>query len=242
MRLIRKARFFWVYPLAIWLFVSASISERSLRLGVALALLGEALRLWANGHVGHVKVNETQRGSNAPKIGRLVTAGPYAYVRHPLYVGTFLVGVGFCVVVRSAWLVLAALAFFFLVYRGKVRSEEATILHEWGEDYEAYRRAVPRWVPTFRRYPHGEGSWTWQGIWASKEPKTLAWVIVALVALYFREEFFQERNLFAGAHWAKRVVWLAVVVVLIVSDGVFELIRWSRRSRERAASTAAPGV
>ena len=101
MALFRKARFFWIYPLAIWLFVTANTSERSLLAGSLVVLLGEALRLWANGYVGHVKVNWTQKWRRDPKVGYLVTGGPYAHVRHQHYVGTFIIGIGFCVAVRS---------------------------------------------------------------------------------------------------------------------------------------------
>ena len=227
---LRKARFFWVYPLAIWLFATASTSELSLRLGSALVLLGEALRLWANSYVGHVKVNFTQHWRNDPKHGRPVTAGPYAYVRHPLYVGTFLIGAGFCVAVRSIPLTLAALAFFLLVYRKKARREEQIILGEWGSDYVAYQQSVGRWFPRFRHYTPRHGRWSWRGIRASKELKTLVWVIVALLAVYFREEWLQEHSLFVGKDWLKHVVLASLLVVLVASDGIAELVSRLRRS------------
>ena len=227
MKLFRKARFFWVYPLVIVLFATASTSERSLRLGIVLIFLGEALRLLANGYVGHVKVNVTQQARHDPKIGRLITGGPYAYVRHPLYVGTFLIGAGLCVAVRSVPLALAALAFFLLVYQDKARREEQLIAGEWGSDYVAYQQAVPRWLPSLRRYTSRHGRWSWQGVWASKEWKTLIWVIVVLLGIYFWEEGVRERELFVGHKQVKHGLLVALCILLIASDGVIELAsRW----------------
>lgn len=227
MSLLRKPRFFWIYPLAIWLFATASISEPSLRLGVAIALLGEAVRLWANGYVGHVKVNWTDNAE--PKKGTLITAGPYAYVRNPLYVGTFLVGLGFCVVVRNVWLAAGGIVLFIMLYRRKAIRETELILGEWGDAYAAYQRAVPAWFPSLRRYPDRQGQWSWKGIAASKEPKTLIWVIVGLIALYFREELWQEQGPFAADNLLKHVALAVVLVSLMVTDGILELRRRAKR-------------
>ena len=227
MSFLRKPRFFWIYPLAVWLFATASVSEPSMRLGVAIALLGEALRLWANGYVGHVKVNRTE--TTQPKKGTLITAGPYAYVRNPLYVGTFLVGLGFCVAVRNVWLSAGGIALFVLLYRRKALRESELILGEWGDVYAAYQRAVPAWFPSLRRYPNRQGRWSWEGIAASKEPKTLIWVIVGFLALYFREELWQERESFAADKMVKHVALAIVLVGLMATDGIFELRRRARR-------------
>ena len=231
MRLFRKARFFWVYPLAVWLFITAQISESSLRLGIIFVVLGEALRLWANGFVGHMKVNLTQKWRNDPKIGRLITAGPYAFVRHPLYLGTFLIGIGFCIAVRNVLAGVGALGFFYFMYTKKVQREEAIILGEWGSEFEAYQRVVPRWWPFHRPYASGVGRWSWQGISASKEIKTVLWVAAAFLMLYFREEIWQEREWFVAKKWAKHLILLACFMILIASDGVLEL---SKRLRQRA--------
>ena len=229
MPLVRKARFFWVYPIAIWLFATANTSELSLRLGTVCALLGEALRLWANGYVGHRKVNVTQKWRNDPKIGHLITGGPYAHVRHPLYVGTFLIGLGFCVAMRSFVVAIGALLFFAIVYRAKVAREEETILGEWGDEYEAYRRAVPRWFPTMRPYRDRDGRWSWAGIRASQELKTLIWVLVCLIAVYLREEFFQEHERFFTRAWAKHLGVLLLLAGLIASDLGMELVKRLKR-------------
>ena len=234
-----KPRFLLVYPLAVWLFIAANTTEGSFALGGLVVLLGEALRLWANGYVGHVKVNWTQKWRGDAKIGQLMTAGPYAYVRHPLYLGTFLLGLGFCIIVGSWWLTLAALAFFLVIYGRKMAQEERILLDECGEAFARYRRAVSQWLPTWRRYPGGEGRWGWEGIMASREPKTLIWVTVMLILLYFREELIQEREALWTQHTFKHIFLLGLAVVLMLSDGIFELVRrWRKRHAAPPAASA----
>ena len=238
MKRLQKPRFLFVYPLVVWLFLVARISKRTLRWGGLIILIGEVLRCWANGYVGTMKVNETTADGRRPKIGRLITGGPYAYVRHPLYLGTLLIGMGFCVVVGNPWALLVTLAGFLLIYRAKMASEEETIRHEWGAAFARYQQAVPRWLPGWRRYADRYGRWTWAGIAASKEWKTLAWLIIALIALYLREEVIQEGEALLGE--PKHVLLLGVAAALLAADGVAELLRRWKRS-DAPPSTAVTG-
>lgn len=229
-KLPRKARFFWVYPLAIWLFLRAEISEFSLALGAAIIFLGEFMRLWADAYVGVQKVNWTKKWRNEAKIGHLVTGGPYAYVRNPLYVGTFIIGVGLCVIVKNAWLAAGSLLFFISAYRSKTRQEEMVIADEWGEEFERYCKVVPRWFPTLRPYPKAlrYGQWRWEGIKASKEWKTLIWITVCVLALYFREEIRRGQSLL-GPYTAKQFLLITLGLVLIGIDLGYELVKRLKR-------------
>lgn len=234
--LARKLRFLLVYPLLVWMLVVAYTTERHLHLGIALILLGELLRLWADGYVGHVKVNWTQKWRGDQKIGSLVTAGPYAFVRHPLYLGTFLIGAGFCLIAGNVGVSLAALGFFLLVYRRKMAQEETLLRDEVGTPAVVYQAAMPRWLPTFRRYPNRQGQWNWQGIVSSKEWKTLIWVAVVIITLYLREEIAQEHEFFPPGERVKHVLLLIAALTLMLTDGILELI--SRRKRAHAPSTS----
>ena len=231
---LRKPRFLIVCLLLPLVLLVAHTTEHRFRLGLAVVLLGELVRLWANGYVGHVKVNATQRWRQDPKIGRFITAGPYAYVRHPLYFGTCLIGAGFCLIAGRVWLSALALGLFAAAYHDKMLEEEATILEEVGAPYEAYRAAVPRWWPTWRPYPLRDGRWSWEGLAASKEWKTLIWVLVMVILLYFREELFQEHERLATAERTKHLVILGLLVLLLLTDGVAELLKWRRRIRPSA--------
>ena len=228
MKRLKKARFILVYPIIIGLFLTARTTKWSLVIGIVVVALGEALRLWANSYVGHQKVNQTQRGNE--KIGQLITAGPYAYVRHPLYLGTFLLGLGFCIIVENRWLGLLALLFFLVVYQRKMREEDAVILNEWGETFARYRKAVLAWIPTGRRYAERQGKSSWAGIVASKELKTLAWVIVVVILFYFREELIQRHQSFQARHPLKHFILLGVAVALALGDIVYTLLDRRRRA------------
>ncbi|MBI2173940.1 MAG: isoprenylcysteine carboxylmethyltransferase family protein, partial [Candidatus Omnitrophica bacterium] len=191
---LTKPRFVMVYPILAGLFGFARVTEASLRIGIALICAGEALRFWANGYVGNKKVNWTQKQRGDRNIGELTTAGPYAFVRHPLYFGTLILGAGFCLMVRNVWLSIAALAAFIIIYNRKVGQEEVLLEHECTDAYTHYQNAVARFIPRWPAYPHRHGRWTWKGIAASKEWKTGLWIVVLTILVYFWEESVQEHE------------------------------------------------
>ena len=228
---LKKARFLFAYPLVAWLFVAAYTTEGQLLVGSVLAALGLLVRFWANGYVGHRKVNSTQQWRGDAKIGQLITAGPYRYVRHPLYLGAFLIGVGMCLIVGNLWVAAVALVFFLVVYRRKMAQEETLLRDELGTTYLVYHAAVPQWLPMWSRYPTRQGQWSWQGIHASREWKTIIWVLVMVIALYLREEALQERDLFSAENRPKHLLLLGIAIVLMLTDGIVELLRrWKRRA------------
>ncbi len=137
---------------AIGLVVFGRPTAASFAFGMPLALAGEALRCWAVGYSG-----VTTR-SNRVVAPQLVTAGPYAYVRNPLYVGNFITAVGFTLVfvggvspARRTVLALTGLGTMLAVYAAIVPLEEAYLRETFGASFDAYvagvRRIVPRLAP-----------------------------------------------------------------------------------------------
>jgi len=155
----------------------------AIALGVPIALLGELVRIWAVGYTG-----VTTRGDHV-EAPQLVTAGPYAFVRNPLYVGNFITALGFAVAFTGAnppairlLLVVAALAWMLLVYAIVVPHEERFLARTFGEPFEQYCRRVPRIVP--RLFPGTEFAGTWEGsvIWRA-ETRTFVTFVVMLALL-----------------------------------------------------------
>jgi protein-S-isoprenylcysteine O-methyltransferase Ste14 len=160
-------------------------SVLSILLGVPLAVAGELLRCWAVGYSG---VTTRHDVVIAPK---LVTAGPYAYVRNPLYLGNFITAAGFAVAftgnnavpARNA-LVFGSLAAMFAVYAAIVPHEEAFLRKQFGEAFDRYCERVPRVVPQLEPLPDGKG--VWQGsvvATAERHTFTIFGAMLALLAL-----------------------------------------------------------
>ena len=76
----------------------------------------------------------------------LITSGPYALVRHPIYTGLLLAIVG-CALARGEWRGLLAIALVFVVLWRKLKLEEKWMRVQFGESYETYSRKVPALVP-----------------------------------------------------------------------------------------------
>lgn len=109
--------------------------------GIMLVILGHWARLWAIRHIG--RSARTRKAKSA----RLVTTGPYAYVRNPLYVANVCVGTGFVVASRLVWFVPVFWLFALCYYSLIIRWEERLLLERWGRAYRDYAATTPRWAP-----------------------------------------------------------------------------------------------
>jgi protein-S-isoprenylcysteine O-methyltransferase Ste14 len=111
-------------------------------LGIALYLIGGAIRLWPVFVLGH-------RFSGLVAIQRdhtLVTNGIYSVIRHPSYLGLLLNSLGWVLAFRSAVGVLLVATLIPLL-TARMRSEEALLLTQFGDEYESYRRRTSRLLP-----------------------------------------------------------------------------------------------
>ena len=112
--------------------------------GAALVIAGLAVRLWGVRHIGTIS------RTRATRQGPLVTSGPYAFVRNPLYVGNGLLWTGFVFLARLLWMLPVAWLVFAVQYGSIAAWEEARLRGHYGADYDAYARVVPRWLPVLR--------------------------------------------------------------------------------------------
>jgi len=113
--------------------------------GTVLTLTGEAIRLWAVRQIGTISRTRSDR------LGPLVTSGPFALVRNPLYIGNIFLWVGLAITARLLWMAPLVLVLLALEYHAIVKWEEDLLLAKRGEEYRQYCAQVPRWIPTKRR-------------------------------------------------------------------------------------------
>ncbi len=166
-------------PVAALLLVVASAepSAASLAVGLPLVLGGEAIRLWAAGYLF--------------KTRELVTSGPYARVRHPLYLGTLLIGLGLLAMAGTRVALVGVplgLLFFFGYYLPyKDRTECHRLEERYGRVFRLYRHAVPALLPRLRRWhdprPSGSAIWTPERLRDNSEVSTALAVATAVAML-----------------------------------------------------------
>jgi protein-S-isoprenylcysteine O-methyltransferase Ste14 len=121
-------------------FSSATITV--LVLGILFALASALLRTWASAYIGASIVQDTAMHGH-----RIVAAGPYRFLRNPLYVGTFLNALALALLMppSGAVFTIAAIGLFQLRLIG---GEEAFLTSSLGEPYLAYCARVPRLLPS----------------------------------------------------------------------------------------------
>ncbi|UCE86743.1 MAG: isoprenylcysteine carboxylmethyltransferase family protein [Deltaproteobacteria bacterium] len=169
------------YAAVVVLLLLARPTALGFAVGTVLVVIGAAIRIWSAGHL--------------VKTERLATTGPYAYLRHPLYLGTLLIVLGFAIIaggVASAVLLPALLLWFFVYYYPyKNRIESARLERLFGDDFAAYQAAVPALFPS--RWPRAAspGSdaacrWSAELFHANHEAATLLGLCVGLCALALR--------------------------------------------------------
>jgi protein-S-isoprenylcysteine O-methyltransferase Ste14 len=137
----------WRVPLgflvAAMFIVLARPRAATLAFGGVVAVCGLLVRAWASGHIR--------------KNDALATSGPYAYTRNPLYLGTFILGLGFTIAAGDWWLLYIVLggmfaALFLGIYLPVMRVEALTLAQLFGEDYERYAASVPLLFPRLTPY------------------------------------------------------------------------------------------
>lgn len=114
--------------------------------GLPLVVLGQAIRIWSAGYLF--------------KLHNLVTAGPFALCRNPLYVGSFVGSLGYFIMCGRLELGIAGVILFWLFHGGAVLYEERMLHEKHGQGFEEYSRRVGRFVPrSFSLAGQGEFSW-----------------------------------------------------------------------------------
>ena len=158
----------------------------TLVLGGVMAAVGEFLRYWGVAYAG--SLTRVTGGVGAPEV---VVAGPFAYVRNPLYLGNIIlyVGVGIMSNALFPWLVLVAAFYFAFQYYQIVLLEEEFLSGTFGTAYADFSKSVPRFLPRLTRYTN-EAQARQRPDWSAavrSEKRTLqaiGLVFVLLIALW----------------------------------------------------------
>ncbi len=143
--------------LVLWL---ARPTGASLLFGASVAAVGESIRIWAAGHL--------------EKSREVTRSGPYRFVRHPLYLGTSLMGLGVAIAGGSVVVALIVLVYIGTTIPAAIRAEEAHLRDKFGGEYDSYVQCGS--TPMTRRFSLTRAI-------GNREHHTVAGLVVALALL-----------------------------------------------------------
>jgi len=167
------------------LFFKVSFSPLRFAVSIPLLLLGQVLRFWAAGFIPKYRTLVV----GAPK---LVTSGPYAWMRNPLYAGNGMMGLGWALMVGWIWEAAFAAIYFALYSLTIIPFEEKFLEERFGEEYEQYRKSTPSLIPNIKNYKEkisrGRGGFDAKKSWFMERHSlrmNLAITAIVLTRLYF---------------------------------------------------------
>jgi protein-S-isoprenylcysteine O-methyltransferase Ste14 len=114
--------------------------------GLCLVLTGLGVRVLAAGFAGRHTRSSKIEGS------KLATAGPYAHVRNPIYLGSVVLGFGMVLLIGDRRLLVPCALTFLALYFGLIPAEEEFLGQKFQQEYEAYSRHVPRLLPRLKAW------------------------------------------------------------------------------------------
>jgi protein-S-isoprenylcysteine O-methyltransferase Ste14 len=134
--------------------------------GMTVAAVGELIRLWAAGHLDK---------------GREITrSGPYRHVRHPLYAGSAIMGVGFMIAARTLSAAMVVSIYLIVALVSTARAEEAALDARFAGEYSAYREG--RAAPSDRPFSLAR-------VKANREYRAVVGLVIGCGLLYLRSWF-----------------------------------------------------
>ncbi|MGB2868499.1 MAG: methyltransferase [Bacteroidota bacterium] len=174
-------------PFLAVMVVFAQPSALTMVVGFAVVVTGEFLRFWGVAYAGSL----TRVASvGAPEV---ILAGPFAYVRNPLYIGNILLytGIGIMSNALVPWLQILALVYFSFQYGMIVSLEEEFLEKEFGAAYREFKKNVPRFFPRWSRYEHPAQAsqspkWAEAGQSERRTLQAILLVMLILVVLWYR--------------------------------------------------------
>lgn len=165
--------------LLVALLVPAHPTARHWIVAAVLIVIGEWIRLAGVAAAGTV----TRRRSR--DVQRLVNYGIFGWMRNPLYVGNFLIWMGFVIASGVLWFLPIAILIFAVEYTLIVRYEEGVLESIFGGEYLEYKKRTPRWFP---RPPAVQetGPHDWGEAWRS-EISTFMQYVALIVAFWIKQ-------------------------------------------------------
>jgi protein-S-isoprenylcysteine O-methyltransferase Ste14 len=181
----------------------------------AIGVAGLAVRAAA---LGYAPTGTSGRNTRKQVAQVLNTAGMYSMVRHPLYLGNYLMWVSVSLLPRAWWAPLLVTLAFWLYYERIMYAEEDFLRERFGDAFREWARVTPAFVPDPRRWARPEGRFCWRRI-AKREPAAVLGLVASFALFDVAADFVVMR------HFSVDPVWAAVFASTLAVYALLSLLR-----------------
>ncbi|MDM7992608.1 MAG: isoprenylcysteine carboxylmethyltransferase family protein [Candidatus Fermentibacter sp.] len=185
--------------------------------------------------VGYASAGTSGRNTRRQVADSLNTTGPYSLVRHPLYLGNFLMALGVFLFLRVWWLPLVYSLAFALYYERIMFAEEAFLRGKFGVEYIAWAVGTPAFVPGRSRWRAPGRPFAWRTV-AKRESQSLAAVCIAMFVLEVLGDIRHTGAVIADPIW----VWITASSILLYA--MIRILRKTTRILDAGRHSPAPEV
>jgi len=197
-----------------------------------IGLLGEGVRAYA---IGYVAMGTSSRVARAQEADALNTTGLYSAVRHPLYLGNYLMWLSVALLTRNVWVPLIISLAFWIYYERIMAAEEAFLRSRFGAVFERWANLTPAFLPSFRNWHAPEGSFQLRRVLRRERSSILGLIVTfVVVATYIDSRIYRQFHI--------DVFWFVLLAAAVTFYAVMEIDKRRRRhsgKKEPAASSAA---
>ena len=164
---------------------------------LSVSLLGLAVRILT---VGYAAPGTSGRNTRKQKANELNSTGIYTVVRHPLYLGNFLIGLGMTLFYLQWWLTFAYVLLFWLYYERIMFAEEEYLRGKFGDDYVEWSQRTPAFCPSFMNWRSPSQPFSWRAVLRA-EYHAFALIVVCFSAIDLAEEIVGQGRVALDLHW-----------------------------------------
>jgi len=169
---------------------------------LAISFSGLALRVIT---VGRAPLGTSGRNTRQQEANSLTTTGIYSVVRHPLYLGNYLILAGMALWPHIWWLVILATCLFALYYERIMLAEELFLRKRFGETFETWAAATPAFFPRLRGWKPSPVSFCWRTVLQREYNAFLL-----ILAVFFLFDLVGDSM--AEGRWHVDYVWFSVFI------------------------------
>jgi protein-S-isoprenylcysteine O-methyltransferase Ste14 len=151
--------------------------------------------------IGHTPKGTSGRNRSKQIADTLNTTGIYSIVRHPLYLGNFIIWLGISLFAHQWKLTLICILSFWVYYERIMFAEEAYLIRKFGKAYEEWASDTPAFIPNLKKWKKPDLPFSLRNV-LKREYNGFFVIVLSMFSLEITGNFFMDGKLEIGLMWS----------------------------------------